>query len=97
MNHLEQLISEWYEFKGYFVRRNIKVGKLSKGGYEGELDVVAFHPMEKHLIHIEPSIDADSWSKRENRFKKKFSAGKKYIKTEIFKEFETLPDRKSVV
>ena len=34
MNHLEQLIVEWLEFNGYFVRRNVKVSKLSQGGFE---------------------------------------------------------------
>ena len=38
-NHLESLVAEWYEFRGYFVRRNIRVGKRSKGGYECELCV----------------------------------------------------------
>lgn len=51
-NHLEQLIAEWYEYQGYFVRRNILVGKRAKGGYECELDVVAFHPERQHLVHI---------------------------------------------
>jgi len=83
-NHLEQLISEWLEFKGYFVRRNVKVGKLAHGGHEGELDIVAYHPIDNHLIHIEPSIDAHTWKKREERFRKKFDAGKKYIISEIF-------------
>ncbi len=83
-NYLEQLVAEWYEYEGYFIRRNILVGKLPKGGYECELDIVAFHPQTKHLVHIEPTHDADSWAKREERFKKKFSAGRKYI-PEIFK------------
>jgi hypothetical protein len=26
-NYLEQLIAEWYEHKGFFVRRNVLVGK----------------------------------------------------------------------
>ena len=78
-NHLEQLIAEWYEFQGYFVRRNVNVGKRPKGGYECELDVVAFNPSKKKLIHIEPSLDADSWEHREKRFTKKFAAGRKYI------------------
>lgn len=82
-NHLEQLISEWLEYKGYFVRRNVKVGKLSHGGFEGELDVVAYHPLNNHLFHIEPSIDAHTWTKREERFRKKFDAGQKYIIDEI--------------
>jgi hypothetical protein len=79
MNHLEQLVAEWYEYRGYFVRRNIQVGPRLKGGYECELDVVAFHPTQHHLIHIEPSMDADSWAKREVRYTKKFKAGRKYI------------------
>jgi hypothetical protein len=33
-NYLEQLVAEWYEYKGYFVRRNILVGRLPKGGFE---------------------------------------------------------------
>ena len=79
MNHLESLVAEWFEFNGYFVRKNTKVGPLSHGGYEGELDIVAFHPETRNLIHAEPSIDALTWNKRELRFKKKFDAGKKHI------------------
>lgn len=78
-NYLEQLVSEWYEFQGYFVRRNVLVGKRKGGGYECELDVVAFHPELKQLVQIEPSMDAHSWAVREERYRKKFLAGKKYI------------------
>lgn len=31
-NHLEQLVAEWYEFEGYFVRRNVMVGRRPSGG-----------------------------------------------------------------
>ena len=90
MNHLEQLTAEWYEFQGYFVRRNVLVGARINGGYECELDVVAFCPNRKHLVHIEPSMDANTWAVRETRYAKKFAAGKKYIR-EVFKGIE-LPD-----
>lgn len=60
VNFLEQLVAEWYEFRGYFVRRNVRVGPLVKGGHESELDVVAFHPEKKRLVHVEPSMDAHS-------------------------------------
>lgn len=90
-NYLEQLVSEWYEFRGYFVRRNIKVGRRAKGGYEGELDVVAFHPSKKHLVHIEPSLDANRWDVREERFAKKFAAGRKHI-SKIFEGFDLPAD-----
>ncbi|MGQ7261993.1 hypothetical protein [Vreelandella sp. V005] len=79
MNHLEQLVAEWYEFRGYFVRRNVQVGKRVKGGYECELDVVAFCPQRQHLVHVEPSMDANTWAVREARYAKKFEAGRKYI------------------
>ena len=78
-NHLEALVAEWYEFRGYFVRRNVQVGKLLKGGYHCELDIVAFHPEQRSLAHIEPSLDSDSWAKREVRYKKKFEAGRRHI------------------
>lgn len=79
MNFLEDLVAEWYEFRGYFVRRNVNVGKRPAGGWECELDVVAFHPAQKHLVHIEPSMDSNSWETRAARFEKKFAAGRKYI------------------
>ena len=79
MNHLEQLVSEWYEYRGYFVRRNARVARRPAGGHEGELDVVALHPEKKHLVHIETSMDALSWERREERFKKKFEVGRKCI------------------
>lgn len=84
MSHLEDLIAEYYDWKGYLVKRNIKVGKLGHGGWEMELDVMAFDPHTGHLVHIEPSIDAHSWHVREQRFAKKFNAARKYIFSEIF-------------
>jgi hypothetical protein len=78
-NFLEQLVAEWYEYRGYFVRRNVLVGKRISGGHDGELDVVAFHPVTRHLVHIEPSMDTDSWAKREERYIKKFALGRTHI------------------
>jgi hypothetical protein len=78
-NHLEELVAEWYQLQGYFVRRNVQVGKRPQGGYECELDIVAFHPRLQKLVHIEPSLDANRWEKREQRYTKKFEAGRRYI------------------
>lgn len=89
-NYLEQLIAEWYEYRGYYIRRNVKVGKLERGGYRGELDLVGFNPSKNHLIHVEPSVDAESWAKREKRYLRKFEAGRKYIHT-LFEGFN-LPE-----
>jgi hypothetical protein len=93
INFLEQLVAEWYEFNGYFVRRNVRVSRRDKGGYEGELDVVAFNPSTRHLVHVEPSMDAHSWEKREKRYKKKFEAGKKHI-PDLFSGFDLGSDTK---
>lgn len=84
MSHLEALVAEYLEWQGYFIRRNTKVGRRHKGGWEMELDVVGFHPQTQHLVHYEPSLDAHSWEQRETRFKKKFEAGHKYILVDLF-------------
>jgi len=68
MNFLEQLAAEWYEYSGYFVRTNVRARKRPKGGWDAELDILAFLPSNKKLVHIETSGDADSWSERKNRF-----------------------------
>jgi hypothetical protein len=83
MSHLEDLLCEYYQWRGYIVRRNIKVGRLKHGGWEGELDIVAYHPETGDLLHLEPSVDGHSWSKREHRFAKKFLAGRTYL-TDVF-------------
>jgi len=85
-NHLEDLVAQWHELRGYFVRRNIPVSKLAAGGYAGELDVVAFHPVRREIVHYECSTDASSWEKREQKFKKKLEWGRR----EIPKIFEGL-------
>jgi len=79
MNYLESLVAEWLEYRGYFVRRNVKVGKRQKGGWDGELDVVAYCPQPQELIHIECSMDADTWAQRETRLVRKFDIGRKCI------------------
>lgn len=73
--------------QGYFVRRNIHVGKRAKGGYTCELGIVGFRPQTQHFVHIEPSMDAQTWPVRESRYKKKFEAGRKYI-PELFQGVE---------
>jgi hypothetical protein len=84
LSHLENLIAEYYDWSGYLIKRNIKVGRLSHGGWEMELDIVAFGPHTNHLVHLEPSIDANSWKIREQRFSKKFNSSVKYIFSEVF-------------
>lgn len=78
-NHLEQLTAEWLEHNGYFVRQSVLVGKRDKGGFEGELDIVALNPSTRHLLHVECSLDTDPWAKRESRFTGKFERGRRYV------------------
>ena len=78
MNFLEQLAAEWYTCQGYFVKTNMKFGKRTKGGWVGEMDVAAFDPMSRKLIHIETSMDADRWEKRIIRLNRKFDDAQKY-------------------
>ena len=89
MSQLEDLLVQWYDWRGYVIRRNVKVGRLPHGGWEGELDIVAYHPVTQELVHLEPSIDALSWDKREQRFARKFTCGKKYVWSYVFPWLES--------
>ncbi len=42
------------------------------------MDIVAFHPRTKVMVHLEASTDADSWTERSRRFSKKFADAQKY-------------------
>ena len=42
-------MSHLYDWKGYLVKRNIKVGKLAHGGWEGELHLDRFSKLFGHL------------------------------------------------
>lgn len=81
MNHLEQLVAEWLQYRGYYVRVSVPVGPLRNGGYEGELDVVGVNFARHHLIHVECSLDADSNSKRQEKFALKFERGRRFAKS----------------
>ena len=94
-NFLEQLAAEYYSHMDYFVRTNVKYGLRKKGGYEGEMDVVAFHSESLTLLHIETSMDADSCEKRKSKFQKKFSTAHEYYHR-LFK-FEIKKIEKMVV
>ena len=80
MNHLETLTAEWLDYNGYFARTAVKVGKRAKGGWDGELDVVAFHPAHRHFLHVECSLDAKTWKDREKMFGRKFAMGRKFAR-----------------
>lgn len=71
MNFLESLAAEWYAIQGYFVRTNIKANRRKNGGYDSEIDVLAYLPSESRLVHIETSWDALSWPEREKRYTSK--------------------------
>ena len=76
---VKALFAEWSAYRGYLGRRNGLVGKRARGGYECELDVAAVHRGERRLLHFEPSLDADSWAKRDERFTEKLDVERRYI------------------
>ena len=79
MNFLEQVVAEWFNLKGYFVKTNIRFGKGSHGGVKGEMDVVAFQPQTKEFVHVEASNGAASWEKQCETIERKFKlAGQHY-------------------
>jgi hypothetical protein len=96
MNHLEQLVSEWLQYRGYFVRTSVPVGPRPQGGYAGELDVVAVHPATKKMLHIECSLDALSEEKRQARYALKFLVGHAFAK-EVFEGFDIEGEPEKIV
>jgi hypothetical protein len=68
MNFLESLTAEWYAIQGYFVRTNIKANRRGNGGWNNEIDVLAYDPGTAKLVHLETSWDAFTWEKREARY-----------------------------
>lgn len=77
-------------WKRHLVLRNEKVGPLGHGGHAGELDIVAYSPQANTILHLEPSLDADTWKRREERYAKKFAAGREHIPT-LFPWLDPLP------
>ena len=80
-NFLETVLTEWYNYQGYFVKNNVNYGKRQAGGYIGEIDVLAYHPSMRELIHVETSTDANKWSERVERINQKFSNAKPYYRS----------------
>ncbi|MCB1470793.1 MAG: hypothetical protein KDK08_27380 [Rhizobiaceae bacterium] len=78
MNHLEELTTEWLDYNGYFTRNSVRVGPRPLGGYDGELDVIGYHPETGHFVHVECSMDALTWDNREKRFARKLAMGREY-------------------
>jgi len=68
MNFLESLAAEWYAVQKYFVRTNIKTNRRENGGYNNEIDVLAFLPESGKLVHLETSWDSLTWKNREERY-----------------------------
>ncbi|HET6250675.1 MAG TPA: hypothetical protein VFE47_23505 [Tepidisphaeraceae bacterium] len=84
MNYLETLVAQWLDHRGYFVRTNVNVGRIKRGGFSGELDIAAYNPVTDHCLHVECSGDAGSWKDREKRFERKFEVGREFMHKEVF-------------
>jgi len=77
MNFLERLAAEWYAYNGFFVRTNIKFARGRRGGYGGEMDVIAYEPSSHKLVHVETSTDSNTLSRRKEEFSRKFSTARR--------------------
>lgn len=67
-------------YNRYFVRTNIKFGRRAKGGWDGEIDVLAYMPSESRLVHIECSAAATTWTEQAQRFIRKFDTAAPYYR-----------------
>jgi len=103
MNFLEELASEYYDHQGYFVKNNERVEIGKRGGYKTEMDVIAYHPTKKELIHLEATSEATHWEDKKrkdgkvdsgtkSRIKKKFNIAKRNYKKLFDFDFEHLKE-----
>ncbi len=90
MNFLQQLASEWYRHEGYFIRTNVKALKRLKGGWDAELDVLGYDPLNGALLHVETSADAHSWTERKRSFIKKFLIDRTEYEKILGAKFKTI-------
>ena len=78
MNSLEELVAEWLQKNGWLVSKNVRYGPRRKGGFEGECDVLAFHPQYRKYKHVECSQAALSRAKLAAKFLEQFKKAKKW-------------------
>lgn len=76
MAWLEQLVQEYYDIQGYWVRTNVNYGPGRRGGYSGDADVLAFEPHNRVLVHLEVSMGAEKWEEKKATVTKKFKKAK---------------------
>ena len=72
VNFREQLIAEWYELRGYFVRTNEKWPNRRRN--EGDMDVLALCPETRNLIHIEIASSEGKKGQWVRKTKEKFNS-----------------------
>lgn len=89
MNFQEQMIAEWYEDCGYFVKTNVRFGRTDHGGSVGEMDVVARHLRRLELVHVESSVGSRSWTKELEEARRKFKTAEPYYE-ELFGPYDSL-------
>jgi len=87
-NFLEQLVAEWYEYNGFFVKRNFWYGEQGKGGGKPDMDVLAIHPRDKAFVHIETSGDMVALQKIFATISDKFENASDYYKKLVSEDFK---------
>lgn len=56
MNHSEQLMFEWLQYRSEFVSRPVQVGPRPSDSFKSKFDVVGMHLDRHHLINAEWSV-----------------------------------------
>lgn len=71
MNYLEQLVSEWYQYQGCFVKTNVRITNGKTKSVRHELDVMAYNYKTNECFHVEAttSTHKSGDGRRIDRFK----------------------------
>ena len=77
MNFVEELVAEWLQKNGWLVSKNVRYGPRREGGFEGECDLLAFHPKRGEYLHVECSQAGGARALAE-RFLEQFKKAKKW-------------------
>ena len=76
-NFIKDLVCEYYEFVGFFIRRNIQI-KSTGIEEQSYLDILAYHYDEHILFHVETMQGGNSWDERISLMANKFGIAELY-------------------
>lgn len=75
---LLQLACEYYQFMGFFIRRNLKFGEFKLSENSGEIELLAYNYKENILFHFETAQEVGTWDNKIAKLTKKFNEAELY-------------------